>query len=178
MATTSGGFVLEHAELTVPPVHIPDGRGGAYKTELVIERAQAGTTKILWWHADDPRSDPHNHPWSDEAGVAFRSEILHGGYTEDRWALTATIVPVDGVKYLGHNVYRAGDTNTMPQDVFHVVHQVLPGTVTRMTCGPAVLGNEWHYLDIDTGQLRLPTNPQFRADVEAINPHLRQATEV
>lgn len=70
---------LQAEHLMTPPLHIPDGKGEAFKTELVLERSEERTVKIQWWYADDPRKDPHNHPWS------FQSEILSGGYTEDRW---------------------------------------------------------------------------------------------
>jgi hypothetical protein len=165
---TSGGFALEHAALSVPPVHIPDGAGGAYKTELVIERTPERTVKILWWHADDPRPEPHNHPW------AFESKILHGGYSEDRYRLQP-----DGADLaVVHErcTYRAGDINRVPRDVFHNVVDVQPGTVTRLVCGPAAPGNEWHYLDIETGELSGSDDPAFRARLAAINPHLRPRT--
>lgn len=160
---TSGGFALQHAALTVPPVHIPDGHGGAYKTELVIARTPERTEKILWWHADDPRPEPHNHPWD------FVSEILHGGYTEDRFWFDG-----DEMRSATHT-YRAGDINMVARDVFHCVVAVQPGTVTHLTCGPAFPGNEWHYLDVTTGELKSSADPTFRPALEAINPHLRAA---
>lgn len=158
---TSGGFALRHSALTVPPVHIPDGAGGSYKTELVIERTAERTEKILWWYADDPRPEPHNHPWD------FTSEILHGGYTEDRWWIE------DGQLVAATTTYRAGDINHISTSVFHNVRDVEPDTVTHMICGPAVPGNEWCYLDVQNLMLLASDNPSFRGDLEAINPHLR-----
>jgi hypothetical protein len=38
MEDDGGGLALSHDMPAAPPVHIPDGNGGAYKTELVIER--------------------------------------------------------------------------------------------------------------------------------------------
>lgn len=161
--TTSGGFALQHAMLTVPPVHIPDGHGGAYKTELVIERSPERTIKILWWYADDPRPEPHCHPWD------FTSEILHGGYTEDRYRI------VDGEIEHDVETHGAGSFNHVPRFVFHNVRDVLPGTVTRLTCGPAVPGNEWCYLDLETGET-IPSamlNVGFVDWSRDLNPHLR-----
>jgi hypothetical protein len=160
--TTAGGLALSHDMLAAPPVHIPDGRGGAYKTELVIERGADRTVKILWWYADDPRTEPHNHPW------AFTSEILAGGYTDERYRRTS-----DGTVDHETVVVRAGDVNVVPADIYHRVTDVLPGTVTRMTCGSAASGNAWGYLDIVSGDISTSDDPMFVANLRAINPHLR-----
>jgi hypothetical protein len=160
--TTAGGLALSHDMLAAPPVHIPDGRGGAYKTELVIERGLDRTVKILWWYADDPRTEPHNHPW------AFTSAILAGGYTDERYQLAS-----DGSINHETVVVRAGDVNVVPVDIYHRVTDVLPGTVTRMTCGSAAAGNAWGYLDIVSGEISPSDDPMFVANLRAINPHLR-----
>ncbi len=176
-STTSSGLPLTSALLAAPPVHIPDDGDGSYKTELVLERSPERTVKILWWHADDPRPEPHNHPWD------FTSEILHGGYTEDRYVAVDT---GGGGIQVAHTVhtYRAGDHNVVPRrlpdedprllcEVFHNVRDVLPGTVTRMTCGPAVPGNVWHYLRLPDGHLLSSDDPSFIARFHRLNPHLR-----
>ena len=160
--TTSGGLALTHDMLAAPPMHIPDGRGGAYKTELVIERGADRTVKILWWYADDPRTEPHNHPWP------FTSEIMAGGYTDERYRVAG-----DGTIDHETVVVRAGDVNVVPADIYHRVTDVLPGTVTRMTCGTAAPGNTWGYLDIVSGEISPSHDPMFVANLRAINPHLR-----
>lgn len=166
VTTTTGGQALVSAQLEAPPIHIPDGKGGAYKTELAIERTPDRTVKILWWHADDPRPEPHNHPWP------FRSEILSGGYSETRYWVESGVVKTE------QKTYRKGDFNDMPDHVFHVVHDVQPKTVTRLTCGKAAPNNEWGYIDTTTGQYTSARDPKF-ADNEfidklrAINPHMR-----
>lgn len=170
--TTSGGQPLTHGALETPPIHIPNGRGGAYKTELVIERAPMSTTKILWWHEDDPRDEPHNHPWE------FTSLILAGGYTDYHYW-----VDTDGVVQAGVETFRAGGENHVPVNVFHSVRDVLPGTRTRMMCGAAAPGNEWGYLDLATGgyitalDKRFETDPPFLDQLRALNPHMRPTVE-
>ena len=164
--TTTGGQPLLAATLTTPPIHIPDGKGGAYKTELAVERSPEKTVKILWWHADDPRPEPHNHPWP------FKSEILSGGYSETRYWVE------DGKVMVEEKTYRAGDINDMPVNVFHVVHDVQPKTVTRLTCGAAALNNEWGYIDKETGAYTSARDPQFADNqfidkLREINPHMR-----
>jgi hypothetical protein len=165
--TTSGGFSLQHDRMTSPPVHIPDGMGGSYKTELVIERSPQKTVKVLWWHADDPRPEPHNHPWD------FESQIIAGGYTDVRYTVKNGNV-IREVKEV-----RSGDINNVPREVFHCVTNVLPGTVTVMTCGEATPGNTWGYLDIETGEVTGSNeppfgDPDFIGKLRSINPHMRQ----
>jgi len=166
MTTTSGGLPLTSLLLQVPPLHIPDGKGGSYKSELVLERGPDATTKILWWHADDPRTEPHNHPWP------FVSEILSGGYDDVRY-----VVAEDGSVTETVTTVRAGDFNTVPQDAFHTVRNVQPGTVTLMRCG-ALVTNDWGYLNVEDGTFtawnQFPfTDPDFITNLRAINPHLR-----
>lgn len=164
--TTTGGQPLLAANLSTPPIHIPNGKGGAYKTELALERTPERTLKILWWHEGDPRPEPHNHPWD------FESSILHGGYTETRYWLE------DGAVKTEQRTYRAGDVNRVPRSVFHVVTDVLPGTVTRLTCGPATPNNEWEYLDIMTGEVASARSAKYAdsnylTQMREINPHMR-----
>lgn len=165
--TTTGGQPLEASALETPPIHIPNGKGGAFKTELVLIRSKERTEKILWWHEDDPRPEPHNHPWD------FHSEIISGGYTETRYIL------LDNATVEAETItYRQGDINELPTDVYHVVTDVQPNTTTRLTCGRASEGNEWGYIDIATGVHTSARDPKFKmADfldrLREINPHMR-----
>jgi hypothetical protein len=140
MSLTTAGLELRHGAFAKPPLHIPNAAGEPYKTELVEVRTDDQTIKWNFWHAPDDARAPHNHPW------AFVAEVRHGGYTERRYWLA------DGEVKSEVRTYRAGDCNTVPQTVFHTVVAVLPGTVTRMVCGPAAPDNEWGYLDVVTGQ--------------------------
>jgi len=161
-ATTTGGLPLLHNNLTSPPIHIPDEKGGAFKTELTLFRTPEATEKILWWHGDDPRTEPHNHPWD------FVSEILFGGYTEDRYWVE------DGTLRTETITYRVGDKNTILKKHFHVVRDVLPGTFTNLKCGKATPGNEWGYLDLNTLEYtKAKKDPDFFALLQELNPHLR-----
>lgn len=169
MKTTSAGLPITAANLSSPPLHIPDGLGGAYKTELVVERSQDTTTKINWWHGSDPRREPHNHPWP------FESTIESGGYTADRYYfdhLGNVVGPIT-------DTYAAGDVNKMPQDCFHVVRDVLPGTRTTMRIGAMVGDGEWGHLNTSTGVVTPSSaaNNGFIAQLRALNPHLRQREE-
>ncbi len=157
--TTSTGLTIEHIQWSAAPLHIPDDKGGAYKTELVIHRSPERTEKINWWHGPDPRREPHNHPWP------FRSTILAGGYAETRWT------QVDGVWTFETVTYQAGGVNDLPVNVYHTVDSVRPGTVTHMVCGPIVSVN-WGYL-IDGKKQVIPADDDFLSQLRAINPHKR-----
>jgi hypothetical protein len=161
---TLGGLSAIAGNLQSPPVHIPDGKGGAYKTELALFRSQERTEKILWWHADDPRPEPHNHPWD------FVSDILSGGYSERRYWLDE-----NGELQSATMTYRAGEQNIVPANVFHVVYDVQPNTVTYLTCGKASDGNLWGYLDLSTKTYAdAERDPNFLTFLQEINPHLRK----
>lgn len=200
--TTTCGQPLLSTQFETPPIHIPDGHGGAFKTELVVLRTPGRTVKLLWWHADDPRPEPHNHPWkgftpsADDAvlgertktwfgiqhpsspikvpwdDISFVSEILDGGYTE-------TVYWIDGgVIANTERTYRAGDINVVLHNAYHVVHDVQPKTRTRVTCGTSTPGNEWGYLDAKTGEYVSARGPRmadngFLEKLRAINPHMR-----
>ena len=145
LTMTSSGQPLVANAFGVAPVHIPnagddDHARHSYKSELVLVRdPEVGTKKILWWYDKDPRNIPHNHPWD------FRSGILYGGYTEERFWLSSGVVKKE------RKQYTAGMINEVPADVFHNVIDVLPGTATYLDCGPARVGNEWGYMDTSTG---------------------------
>ena len=142
---TSTGQTLASKPFLSPPIHIPNAGSEnnfrhAYKSELTLARdAAVGTKKLLWWHAPDPRRIPHNHPWS------FRSAILSGGYTEERFSVQDGRIVREVVEY------SAGAVNVVPANVFHNVIAVKPETVTFLDCGPARPGNEWGYLDTADG---------------------------
>lgn len=168
MKTIGTGNPLEQAALAIPPLHIPDGDGGCYKTELVVRRDMDGVEKIQWWHAPDPRKEPHNHPWKDGAGIAFRSTILSGGYIETRYWKEGNAVRSE------IRSYHQGDVNVMPHNVFHTVDSVEPGTHTRMVTGPVVEGGDWGYL-IDGQYVSAKDDPYpntlFFKQLCEINPH-------
>jgi len=167
---------LAHAQWEQPPYHVPtpdrdeQGRLGAYKTELVLCRTQERTEKILWWHAPDPRREPHNHPWR-----VMRSTILHGGFTETRW-----YKDTDGNWASRQITHRAGETYELPNDEYHTVDSVEPGTVTHLVCLDNNPTADWGYLldgeYVSTKSPNLPQNlqaPNFFADFCEINPHKR-----
>lgn len=166
--TTSSGASLNSKAFVSPPVHIPNSGEGekarhSFKTELSLLRdPNVGTKKILRWHDADPRQLPHNHPWD------FRSAILAGGYTEERFFLK------DGIWVRELVEYEAGSVNIVPADVFHNVIDVQEGTVTFLDCGKARQGNEWGYLDVEENEYfdwkkESPTN--FLEIFKSLNAH-------
>jgi hypothetical protein len=162
MKTITGNPIFA-GNLATPPIHVPDLNGGSYKTELTLIRTPERTEKIIWWHAGDPRDIPHNHPWP------FVSTILSGGYTEDRFKIEA-----DGSVSNETKTYRTGDLNDCPADVYHVVYDVLKGTVTHLVCGQQSPGAVWGYLDVNAVETYSPPpDPNFLTNFRAINPHMR-----
>lgn len=163
MKLTLGGFPVSSEYLQSVPVHIPDDKGGSYRTELVLYRSADYTEKILWWHSDDPRKEPHNHPWW------FESSILSGGYTESRYWLE------NGELKFEEKTYRAGDVNIVPANVYHVVYDVQPQTVTHLRCGVAREDNAWGYLNLETLEhIAAKKEVNFWNSMVAINPHLKK----
>jgi hypothetical protein len=171
--TTIGSQLPALANLLVTkPMHVPDGSGSVFKTEVVIYRSPELTIKINYWHGDDPRATPHTHPWP------FESFILHGGYTE-----ITTLLSEDGTVSKEHRTFAAGDRNVVPlwtadgRRVGHTVGQVLPGTVTLMVCGPASPGLEWgHFEEAESGvfqYVKTSPDPSFRDQLKAANKYMR-----
>ncbi len=167
--TTTLGFSFHISGVPAVPVHIPGDGNGAYKTELVIERAPDRTVKLNWWHNRDPRRDPHSHPWP------FESIILAGGYTETRF--TRTLIGSES-GYDHHewvestHTYGVGDVNVMPAGVYHTVDSVAPGTVTRMVCGALTSGpKDWGYL-VDGKHVQAKAGSEFIGRLHALNPHM------
>jgi len=168
---TSSGQSLEGEAFRIPPLHIPvcgdeANARHSYKSELTLVRdPDIGTKKLLWWHDKDPRDEPHNHPWD------FRSAIISGGYTEERFWIDE-----DGKVQRDEVTYEAGQINVVPANVYHNVISVEPGTVTYLDCGPARTGNEWGYLDIRNGEyitFKDLTPDNFLEMFQGLNPHTR-----
>ncbi len=160
---------LAHKAFETVPLHIPDGLGGAYKTELVLQRTVNAVVKINWWHGPDPRLDPHNHPWR------FTSKILQGGYTETRWyGVYRNGQVIDYIK--DTRSYKAGDVNVLNPDTFHTIDSVIPGTVTHMVTGPVDGDGDWGYL-INKKYVSAAHDPKknlkFWTQLCELNPHKR-----
>jgi hypothetical protein len=154
-------MAFEHGPWSEPPRQIPNSKGEPFKTELVVARSLNYTQKYNWWHLPDDDRLPHNHPWP------FMSRILYGGYTEMRYWLEGGEVKRE------ERTYRQGDWNDMPTKMFHVVTEVLPGTVTQMDCYEANEGNRWGYLDPTTGvYAEAEKEPDFMERLWKLNPFL------
>lgn len=188
MQTTSTGTPLQ--QQIAAPTHIPNGNGGAYKTELALFRSPhpidvgdlppdiLGMVEAL----TGKRGAFELLPMLPGGGIthirltwwhepdprqdphnhpwSFRSLILSGGYTERR---------VTG----GDRTYRAGDINDVGAFAFHTVAEVLPNTVTLMICGPYAKGGEWGHLVGDGGFVPAKAEVSFIEAIKAINPHKR-----
>lgn len=173
MKTTSG-FNLVHATFAEPPRHIPNGKGDPFKTELVIERSLEGVTKINWWHGPDDDRAPHNHPWKDEDGVSFVSEILHGSLTHVVYWVGYEAGGIRPVVKTRTETFSKGDKYDIDYAEYHVVTAVAPGTVTRMTCSKVVDGNEWGYLDPVSGvYTKAEKDPTFMDKLRANNRFIK-----
>jgi hypothetical protein len=147
---------------------VPAVDGSAYKAELTLLRSPDRTLKLNLWSLPDRRGGqrpmPHNHPWS------FRSVIVLGGYTEDRY-----MAPVDGgappaQRELEH---RSPTVNELGRGDYHEVTEIHDphNTLTLMICGPGRTG-QWGYLDTSTGDyVPAPSDPHFRAKLRHLNPH-------
>ncbi len=158
---TTSGAPLAHAAFSRPPLHIPNGKGQPFKTELVEERSPERTVKWNWWHLPDDDRDPHNHPWD------FESTVLHGQLVERRWWVEGGEVKSITV------VHTAPDTYTIRRHEYHTVTAVAPGTVTRMVCGQATESNAWGYLNPKNGlTYAAQPEPDFMARLRALNPFL------
>lgn len=179
IVSTSTGLPISSDQFNAAPLHIPDGKGGAYKTELVIRRTPDITEKINWWHGPDPRKEPHSHPWP------FKSTILRGGLSMRVYHLEFDAYCDSGI--LGSNrvkiakvtqvEFNEGATYEMSANVFHTVDKVKPGTVTHMLCGAFARANgEWghilHENGLDWYEPVTKATPEFLMQLHALNPHL------
>lgn len=164
--TSTGRDTANQTREWGPFVLIPGLNGEPYKAEKVRAGVESGTLeRFTVWIADDPRSDPHDHPWP------FESEILTGGYSEHRYRRQA-----DGTyTFVGTFRYRTGDTVTMPAGDAHVVYNVLPGTTTHMKIGHLTAGpRDWGHIvtNHETGTMvHVPnaTGSMFLAHFRALN---------
>ncbi|MFE4397218.1 MULTISPECIES: hypothetical protein [Streptomycetaceae] len=146
---------------------VPDVHGQLSKAELTLQEDPERTAKInIWFAADtrrpDGRPSPHSHPWT------FRSYILGGGYTEDRYRVVDGQVLAD----LGQE-HTEGSTNAVSRDLYHEVTRIHePGsTMTLMLCGQGRRGT-WGHLDPATGRCARPdVDPGFTTRLRALNPH-------
>lgn len=164
--TTSTGLATSNLGREWSPfVLIPNQSGAPFKAESRRDGEEPGTLeRFTVWIFDDPRSDPHTHPWP------FTSEIVTGGYTEDRYRLDSE----GNFRHIGSFVWRAGDTVHVPEGEAHVVYNVLPGTTTHMKIGkPPVGPRHWGHLVPDAdGVLRYVPNesdPAFMGRLKALN---------
>lgn len=166
--TTSSGLALVAGHFETPPFIVPNAKGEALKIEQVVERSLDRTIKLVWWFLPDDDRHPHNHPW------AFDSDILAGGYTSVTYWLVGA--RAHGQVMTAERIVRAGDRVHYPRHEYHIVKDVLPGTRTRMICGPATLNNAWGYLDPTTGR-EYPWQEQpdttFMDRMLALNPWRR-----
>jgi hypothetical protein len=164
--TSTGRDTANQTREWGPWTLIPDQQGAPYKMERVRAGEEEGTLeRFTVWRADDPRDDPHDHPWP------FVSRVLTGGYSERRYRRQAdgTYLPV------GTFTYRAGDWVTVPAGDAHVVFDVLPGTTTHMTIGRLTAGpKDWGHVVFDEEtetlvHVKNVTSPEFLAHFRALN---------
>jgi hypothetical protein len=166
MDTTTTGLPAQGLGRAWSPFTLIPGRAGApYKAESRRDGEVPGTLeRFTVWIADDPRPEPHDHPWP------FASAILTGGYSERRFRRGA-----DGAwAARGVFVWRAGQTVEVPAGDAHVVFDVLPGTTTHMRIGPLTAGpRDWgHLLPGPAGALvwtQAAASPEFLAQLAALN---------
>lgn len=183
---TAERFFNLNSWLLVPDVGHPDLP--FYKAEMTVlnEWPWDRTFKFNVWFAPDLRQDgrpmPHSHPWG------FESELLTGGYVEDRYELADDSRLIDdpfssfevgAVDVSTGVLLEAGaegrNRNRIPRQVFHEVKEVLVpgGTLTCMHCGPGVKGG-WGYLTesgLYVPNADSPFNEEFQRLVEDRNPH-------
>lgn len=164
--TTTTGLAVSNLGREWGPFNLIPGRDGApYKAESRRDGVEPGTLeRFTVWIGDDPRLDPHTHPWY------FESIILSGGYSERRLRKGPDGVWADA----GVFHYRAGDRVEVPANHAHVVFAVLPGTTTHMFIGPLVAGpKDWGHLVPDSdGVLQYQqavTTPVFLEALKVLN---------
>jgi len=171
---TSSNVPYHQGLLAKKPMNIPNPKGEAFKREAVLMRGMNAkaladllgdndlTIKINIWNLPDIERDgiskpmPHNHPW------AFRSLIISGSYTEQRYFPNGS--------FQEERTYGPGDINDMPREYFHMVTKVIPGTITAMVCIDKP-GVAWGYIDPETG-IYSPAapDPNFLENLKKINP--------
>ncbi len=159
--TSTGQVVSTGSRQWSPMVLIPNEDGAPFKAESKRDGLEEGTLeRFTVWIADDPRDEPHDHPWP------FESVILTGGYSERRYRRQAD----DTYVFVGTRVYRAGDRVVVPSGDAHVVFDVLPGTTTHMFIGKLVAGpSDWGHV-IDGRLVKNVASPDFLRRLNALKP--------
>lgn len=163
--TTTGQKAVNIGREWSPFVFIPGNNGAPYKAESKRDGVEPGTLeRFTVWLDDDPRDDPHTHPWP------FVSTILSGGYRERRYR------KVDGIwRCIGERIYSVGDFVAMPADEAHVVFGVWPGTTTHMKIGQLTAGpRDWgHIIEAEDAALQqfvpATATPEFLATMAILN---------
>lgn len=164
-ATTSTGQAIPTSREWGERKAIPGRMGAPFKLERSRAGIEEGTTeRFTVWIDDDPRHEPHDHPWP------FTSTLLSGGYTEDRYRQDRS----GQWRKIGTVTYRKGDTVHVPAGDAHVVYDVLPGTTTHMLIGKLTAGpRDWGHLVIDeSGDLQWMQNvasPEFLQALAVLN---------
>jgi hypothetical protein len=178
---TKGGLSMNAGWFRNCPTHLTDYNGGCFRTDLVIKRPLTGedglllldekgvplddeTWKILYWHAPDPITDPHKHPWPG----GFDSYIIYGEYEEVRSELDSNGKVKESI-----HTYKEGDINHFPGDAFHVVTKVRRGTVTLLVAKGLTPGNEWGYLKGGKYE-KAESSLAYLGALRDLNPHMRK----
>lgn len=186
---TSLGLEKLAGMFQAPGLKIPNHDGdGFYKYELVESRdtATGEVKKMNIWYGPDVQRAltiegespdtlyPHSHPWS------FNSTVISGAITEVRYRFE------NGALVSERHIRQTGETYFCGADEFHLVVECIPGTITRMDCGPEVtraLGRDtrrgdWGYLSTTSGRIVSAfdyKNPKFLGWLRELNPHLKAA---
>lgn len=170
----------------IPDVEHPDEPW--FKAEFIVMNRPPWdqTVKLNVWRSPDLRQDgapaPHSHPWH------FKSYVLMGGYTEDRYTVEHPELLIAhphsswdvGLANIAQGAaHQAGEDNEIDLVTFHEVTKVLePGrTLSLMDCGRG-RKEGWGYLNPDTGlytpNKQHPIDPRFKELLLHWNPHLRR----
>lgn len=113
---------------------------GLYLLRLYVLRTPKGGLMVHYLAGPDTDRHGHDHPWG-----GFRSFILRGGYVEhvhdveDGKAVNSRIV--------GRRRWR---THRFPENSFHRITSVFPGTVTAVLHGPK--RRDWGFFDTEKGE--------------------------
>lgn len=159
--TSTGQLVSTGSRQWSPMVLIPNEDGAPFKAECKRDGLEEGTLeRFTVWIADDPRDEPHDHPWP------FESQILTGGYSERRFRRQE-----DGTYvFVGDFTYKAGDRVIVPAGDAHVVFDVLPGTTTHMFIGKLVAGpGDWGHI-VNGRRVKNEASLDFLRRLNALKP--------
>lgn len=173
---TSTGAATRIRPFSAVPTMIPEFSNGVftgrvYKVERkLFYNGIMGAREHLWLLAD-PRI--HSHPWTK-----IRCVVMNGWYKAKEYS------PDENGKYVVTEVFlQAGDApHDVPENTFHQVYEVLPGTVSMMFFTEEVEGgpSDWGHLIPDGYRYEkvvntpsVPGQPGFFAALQHLNPHLR-----